>query len=131
MTSKYSIRRPKPLPPSQARAEARARIVLAISQAHQSLVRQLKMPPLAVAKMERHTDIYIATLRQHIEAMGGQLQVLVRFPEGSVKLHNFIDLDNEAHLGDEPPLPISGPITGSLAAPLASSEKAPIAFFPS
>lgn len=119
MTSKYSIRRSKPLPPSQARAEARARIVLAISQAQHTLVKQLKLPPLAVAKMERHTDIYIATLRQHIEAMGGQLQVVVRFPEGSVKLHNFIDLDNEAHPADEPPL--------SVTAPLTSGEKGSIA----
>lgn len=118
MTSKYSIRRPKPLPPSQARAAARARIVLAISQSHETLVGQLKIPAVAVAKIERHTDIYIATLRQHIEAMGGQLQVVVRFPEGAVKLHNFIDLDDEAHPIDEPSLSVS-----RLS---VSSEKAPV-----
>jgi hypothetical protein len=119
MTSKYSIRRSKPLPPSQARAEARARIVLAISQSHLTLVRQLKMPSMAVARMERHTDIYIATLRQHIEAMGGQLQVVVRFPEGAIKLHNFIDLDNESLPVEEPSLPIIEPLTGSEKAPIS------------
>ena len=44
-------------------------MVLAISQAQHTMEKQLKLPPLAVAKMDRHTDIYIATLRQHIEAL--------------------------------------------------------------
>lgn len=51
--------------------------------------------------MERYTDIYLATLRRHIEEMGGQLQMIVRFPEGSVRLNNFIDLENEAYQPDE------------------------------
>ncbi|GLK88454.1 transcriptional regulator [Pseudomonas turukhanskensis] len=119
MTSKYSIRRSKPLPPSQARAEARARIVLAISQSHLSLTKQLKMPSMAVARMERHTDIYIATLRRHIEAMGGQSQVVVRFPEGAIKLHNFIDLDNESLPIEEPSMPVLEPLMGSEKAPVA------------
>ena len=122
MTSKYSIRRSKPLPPSQARAEARARIVLAISQSQLALARQLKMPSVAVSRMERHTDIYIATLRQHIEAMGGQLQVVVRFPEGAIKLHNFIDLDNENLAVEEPPMPALEPLMGSEKAPVTALQ---------
>ncbi len=102
MTSKYSTRRINGLPLSQARAEARAKVLLAISQSQQSLAQVLQVPVTAISRMERHTDIYIATLRSRIEAMGGQLQVLVRFPEGSVKLSNFIDLDNDGHPDDEP-----------------------------
>ncbi len=101
MTSKYSTRRTKLLPPSQARAEATAKVMLAIGQSQQSLTKNLGLPPAAVNKMERYTDIYLATLRQHIEAMGGQLQVIVRFPEGAVRLSNFIDLENEAYQPDE------------------------------
>ena len=33
-----------------------------------------------------------ATLRSYIEAMGGQLDVIARFPEGSVRINTFSDL---------------------------------------
>lgn len=49
----------------------------------------------AIAKMERCTDMYISTLRSHIEAMGGQLEVIARFPDGSVKISNFADLESD------------------------------------
>ncbi|MCL0278147.1 transcriptional regulator, partial [Pseudomonas aeruginosa] len=45
------------------------------------------------AKMERRTDMYISTLRSHIEAMGGQLEVIARFPDGAVKISNFADIE--------------------------------------
>jgi len=32
--------------------------------------------------------------RSHIEAMGGQLDVVARFPDGAVKISNFSDLDS-------------------------------------
>jgi hypothetical protein len=43
----------------------------------------------AIAKMERRTDMYISTLRSHIRAMGGELEITARFPDGSVKLPIF------------------------------------------
>ena len=46
----------------------------------------------SIAKMEKRTDMYLSTLRNHIEAMGGQLEVIARFPEGSVRITNFADL---------------------------------------
>jgi predicted transcriptional regulator len=46
----------------------------------------------AVAKMERRTDMYISTLRSHIRAMGGELEITARFPDGSVKISNFSDI---------------------------------------
>ena len=46
----------------------------------------------AIAKIERRTDMYISTLRSHIEAMGGELEVVARFPDGSVKITNFSEL---------------------------------------
>ena len=36
--------------------------------------------------------MYLSTLRSHIEAMGGELDVIARFPDGSVKINNFTDL---------------------------------------
>ena len=46
----------------------------------------------AIAKIEKRTDMYISTLRSHIEAMGGELEVVARFPDGAVKIRNFSDV---------------------------------------
>jgi predicted transcriptional regulator len=43
----------------------------------------------AIAKLEKRTDMYISTLRSHIEAMGGTLEILARFPDGTVKISAF------------------------------------------
>ena len=48
----------------------------------------------SIAKIEKRTDMYLSTLRSHIEAMGGQLEVVARFPEGTVKISNFSDISN-------------------------------------
>ena len=40
----------------------------------------------------KRTDLYLSTLCSHIEAMGGQLEVVARFPDGAVKISNFADL---------------------------------------
>ena len=44
----------------------------------------------------KRTDMYISTLRSHIEAMGGQLEVIAKFPDGVVKISNFSELDKVA-----------------------------------
>jgi DNA-binding XRE family transcriptional regulator len=43
----------------------------------------------AIAKMEKRTDMYISTLRSHIEAMGGHLEITAHFPDGTVRIANF------------------------------------------
>jgi hypothetical protein len=40
--------------------------------------------------------MYISSLRSHIEAMGGRLEVVARFPDGVVKISNFEDIGNNA-----------------------------------
>ena len=54
-----------------------------------SLAEVLHVAQPAIAKMERRTDMYLSTLRSHIEAMGGVLEIVAKFPEGSVKINNF------------------------------------------
>lgn len=46
----------------------------------------------AIAKLEKRTDMYLSTLRSHIEAMGGQLDVIARFADGSVRITHFSDI---------------------------------------
>ncbi len=45
--------------------------------------------------MERRTDMYISTLRSYIEAMGGKLDIVARFPEGEIKIIQFKEIDTE------------------------------------
>ena len=45
-----------------------------------------------IAKMQKRTDMYLSTLRSHIEAMGGELDIIARFPDGTVKISNFAEL---------------------------------------
>lgn len=59
-----------------------------------TLAEMLHVQQPSIAKLERRTDMYLSTLRSHIEAMGGQLEVIARFPEGAVRISNFSDLEN-------------------------------------
>ncbi|MDT4875036.1 Helix-turn-helix domain protein [compost metagenome] len=103
MAKKFDELRAKMSPEARERVEARAQEMLAemplnelrqargLSQKALSEVLHVQQP--AIAKMEKRTDMYISTLRSHIEAMGGQLEVIARFPDGAVKISNFADLD--------------------------------------
>jgi DNA-binding transcriptional regulator YiaG len=42
-----------------------------------------------VSKIEKRTDMYVSALRRYIEAMGGQLDVVARFPDGDVRITQF------------------------------------------
>ena len=57
------------------------------------LAETLQVQQPAIAKLEQRTDMYISTLRSHIEAMGGELEITARFPEGTVKISNFSQVD--------------------------------------
>ena len=82
-----------------ARSDARYREMIAemplhelrrargMSQERLAKVLHIKQPN--VAKLEKRTDIYVSTLRATIEAMGGTLDIVARFPDGSVKITNF------------------------------------------
>jgi DNA-binding XRE family transcriptional regulator len=45
----------------------------------------------SVSKMEKRADMYVSTLRNFIQAMGGQLQIKAVFPEGEVEIEQFRD----------------------------------------
>ncbi len=49
----------------------------------------------AVSKLERRTDMYLSTLRSYIEAMGGELEIIARFPDRAVRITQFEALDPE------------------------------------
>ena len=103
MAKKFRDLRQAMSPEAQARAHEKAMVMKAelplaelrqarhLSQEQLAAILEVKQP--AVAKMEKKTDMYISTLRNAIEAMGGQLEIRAHFPEGDVKINQFEDLD--------------------------------------
>lgn len=59
----------------------------------ESLGETLQVGQAAVAKMEKRADMHVSNLRRFVEAMGGELDIVARFPEGDVKIANFAELD--------------------------------------
>lgn len=64
-----------------------------LRQAHQMsqehLATLLHTKQANISRMERRTDMYISTLRSYIEAMGGELDIVARFPDGEVHINQF------------------------------------------
>jgi DNA-binding transcriptional regulator YiaG len=58
-----------------------------MTQVH--LARILKVNQAAVSKMERRADMYVSTLQDFIKAMGGELKITARFPDGIVEINQF------------------------------------------
>lgn len=68
-----------------------------------NLAKVLQINQGAVSKMEKRADMYVSTLRNFIQAMGGQLQVKAIFPEGEVQIDQF---ESVAGSNDAPPATI-------------------------
>jgi transcriptional regulator with XRE-family HTH domain len=61
----------------------------------EKLAAELHVNQAAISKLERRTDMYISTLRGYIEAMGGELEIVARFPDGAVRISNFSENNEE------------------------------------
>jgi DNA-binding transcriptional regulator YiaG len=89
-------------PAAQAKAEAEAlrleremdlaEVRRAMKLSQDEIAQTLQIGQGAVAKIEKRTDMYVSTLRRFIEAMGGELEIVARFADHSVKIKNFADL---------------------------------------
>lgn len=57
------------------------------SQRELAQVLGIKQPSLS--KLENQSDIQVSTLQKIVEALGGTLDVVARFPKGSVKITQY------------------------------------------
>lgn len=57
-----------------------------------ALGQTLQVGQPAIAKLEKRTDMYVGNLRRFVEAMGGELEIVARFPDGDVTINNFSEL---------------------------------------
>jgi hypothetical protein len=80
------------LPASErAKIEARAKELIAeemslqdlrkaVGKTQAAIAKRLKVGQDAVSKLETRSDMYISTLRGVVKAMGGELELIARFP---------------------------------------------------
>ncbi len=89
---------------NEARAKAEAESLLleeemnlaevrrALKLSQEEIAETLHIGQGSVAKIEKRADMYVSTLRRFIEAMGGELEIVARFPDHAVKIRNFSEL---------------------------------------
>ena len=85
----------------RVKIEARARELIAeemslqdlrkaIRKTQTAIARRLKVGQDAISKLETRSDMYISTLRSVVKAMGGELELIARFPDRPpVRLEEF------------------------------------------
>ena len=52
----------------------------AAGKAQTDIASTLRISQPSVSKIEKQTDMYLSTLRNYVEAVGGNLELVVRFP---------------------------------------------------
>ncbi len=93
---KWTEVRSKMSPESRARVDARVREAItamplgklrrARNLTQVAIAEKLQVDQGAVSKIERRADMYVGTLREYIEAAGGQLELRAVFPDGDVQV---------------------------------------------
>ena len=101
----YSELRQRMTPEARTAADAKAAALdLEMDLAEMRRARLLSQEELAqalhigqssVARLEKRADMYVSTLRRFIEAMGGELEIVARFPDHTVTIRNFSDLSEK------------------------------------
>ena len=99
MSKPYSILRKKMKPTARKKAAEKTKTLLeamplqelrhARNLSQEQLAQTLSVKQAAVSKIENRTDMYVSTLRNFIKAMGGDLEIIAKFPEGSVQINQF------------------------------------------
>lgn len=95
----FGTLRAKMTPEALARAEAKSALLesemaladlrRAMRLSQEELAATLHINQASVAKMEKRTDMYVGTLRRFIQAMGGELEIVARFPDRTIKIDQF------------------------------------------
>jgi transcriptional regulator with XRE-family HTH domain len=63
------------------------------------LAEMLDVPQSSISRLERRADMYLSTLRNYIQALGGVLQIQALFPDGSsAVIHSFGDYVDRPYL---------------------------------
>jgi transcriptional regulator with XRE-family HTH domain len=58
-------------------------------KSQQEVAESLGIKPPSLSKMEKQRDIQLSTLQRIVAALGGELQVVAKFPKGTFKINQF------------------------------------------
>jgi transcriptional regulator with XRE-family HTH domain len=58
-------------------------------KSQQQVAERLGIKQPSVSKLEKQRDMQISTLRKIVHALGGELEVLARFPKGTFRIDQF------------------------------------------
>ena len=58
-------------------------------KSQRELAKTLGIKQPSLSKLEKQSDMQISTLRRIVQALGGELEVVARFPKGVVKIRQF------------------------------------------
>ncbi|MBI2792836.1 MAG: XRE family transcriptional regulator [Gammaproteobacteria bacterium] len=104
MAKPFKNLRDKMSPQAQKASEEKAKKMLSemplqeLRKARQlsqkSIAEVLSTEQANISRLEQRTDMYISTLRSYIEAMGGQLDIIARFPDGEVHISQFKEIES-------------------------------------
>lgn len=67
----------------------------ALQLSQKKLAATLSVDQANISQIENRTDMFISTLRGYIEAMGGELDIIARFPQGEVHINQFEDIEDK------------------------------------
>ena len=112
MSKPYSILREKMKPAARKIAAEKTKALLdtmplqelrrARNLSQEQIAQTLSVKQAAVSKFEKRTDMYISTLRNFIKAMGGDLEIIATFPDGSVQISQFENIAAKTERGNSP-----------------------------
>src|SRR6266576_1699345 len=67
----------------------------ATGKAQADIAAKLKIKQPSVSKIEKQTDMYLSTLRSYVEAIGGELDLVVRLPSRRpIRLNRLGDISS-------------------------------------
>ncbi len=99
MAKKYAELRAKMSPESRGRAHAETEgylMEMALSElraaralTQTNLAKKLRKGQPAISKIESSADMYVSTLRDTINAMGGVLEIRAVFPDAAILINQF------------------------------------------
>jgi len=103
MARKFAELQERLTPQQRERSDAKVREMLAQirlqelrqarSSTQQTIAELMHIPQSAVSKIESRTDAYVSTIRRYLAAMGADLEIIARFPDGqSYKITQFQEI---------------------------------------
>jgi transcriptional regulator with XRE-family HTH domain len=108
MAKKWKELREKMSPEARAEVDRRVEASLAEMPLHklrqaqklsqQRLGELLEIPQSSISKIEHQADMYVSTLRSYVEALGGELEITAKMPDGNVRISRFEKIAEDREL---------------------------------